>query len=54
MNEQEKIKKDEINFQADTLTDLPVTDKHAEATRGGRRGGADDLNAWQSNYGVGA
>ena len=35
MNAQENIKNDEINFQADELTDLPVTDEQADRARGG-------------------
>lgn len=52
MKAQEKIKNDEINLKADILTDLPVADKQADETRGGRGGQAGDLADWRSNYGV--
>ena len=35
MKAQEQIKNDESNFQADTLTDLPVTDEQANQTKAG-------------------
>ena len=38
MNAQENIKSDEINFQADALTDLPVAEEQAAVTKGGASG----------------
>jgi hypothetical protein len=38
MNAQENIKNDEINLQSDRLTDLPVAQAQAEATKGGASG----------------
>jgi hypothetical protein len=35
MKTTEKKNSEEIKLQADTLTDLPVTDEQAEKTRGG-------------------
>lgn len=35
MKAQEQIKKDGSNFQADTLTDLPVTEEQANQTKAG-------------------
>jgi hypothetical protein len=35
MKAQENIKNDELNFQADALTDLSVTDEQADRTEGG-------------------
>ena len=35
MNAQENIKNDEINFEAEALTDLPVTDEQDDGARGG-------------------
>jgi hypothetical protein len=35
MKTAEKIKSDDINLQADNLTDLPITDEQAEQTQGG-------------------
>jgi hypothetical protein len=35
MKAAEKLKSDNINLQADNLTDLPVTDEQAEQTQGG-------------------
>lgn len=45
MNAQEKIKNDEINFQADALTDLSVTDEQADETKGGASGTGKTLAA---------
>ena len=45
------VKNDEINLQADTLADLPVTDEQADETKGGREGQAD-YAVWQSHYGA--
>jgi hypothetical protein len=35
MNAQENMKNEEINFPADALTDLPVTDEQADRATGG-------------------
>ncbi len=35
MNAQENAKNDDINLQADTLTDLPVADEQADRATGG-------------------
>ena len=38
MKVQEHIKNDDINLQADALTDLPVADEQADETKGGASG----------------
>jgi hypothetical protein len=38
MKAQEMIKNDRINLQADALTDLPVANAQADATKGGASG----------------
>jgi hypothetical protein len=49
MKAQESIKTDEVNFQADALSDLPVTDERADRATGGTRNqgklivGVDDI-----------
>ncbi|HSB10609.1 MAG TPA: hypothetical protein VLM38_14060 [Blastocatellia bacterium] len=48
----EKATNDKVNLQADTLTDLPVTDEQADDTRGGRGDNSDYL-IWQRQLGTG-
>ncbi len=38
MKAKENVKNNDINLQADTLIDLPVTDEQADETRGGTTG----------------
>jgi len=49
MKAQEKIRNDEINLQADSLTDLPVTDEQADETKGGHR---DEIEVSSFSWGV--
>jgi hypothetical protein len=54
----ENATNDNITLQADTLTDLQVTDEQADETiGGGRTGDSDvdnaDLNTWRRNFGTG-
>jgi len=49
MKAQEKIRTDEINLQADTLTDLPVTDEQADEAKGGHR---DEIEVLSWGFGV--
>jgi type VI protein secretion system component Hcp len=49
MNAQENLKNDESNFQADTLTDLPVTDEQA----GNAKGGGDDMPTEEVSFNFG-
>jgi hypothetical protein len=52
MKTAEKTKSDEIKLQTDIVSDLPVADKQADATKGGPGSRTSDLADWQSNYGV--
>jgi hypothetical protein len=45
-------KNPELDLPVDSLSDLPVADKQADATKGGPGSRTSDLADWQSNYGV--
>ena len=49
MKAQEKIRNDEINLQADSLTDLSVTDEQADETKGGPR---DEIEVYSFSWSV--
>jgi len=51
MKAQEKIRNDEINLQADTLTDLPVTDEQADEAKGGDGGRAGEIEVLSWSFG---
>jgi hypothetical protein len=57
MEVKKKENNDNINLQADTLSDLQVIDELADETKGGPRGDADcdnaDYTTWRRTLGTG-
>ena len=49
MKSQEKIRNDEINLQADSLTDLPATDEQADESKGGHR---DEIQVYSFSWSI--
>ena len=46
----EDTSNEDINLQADALTDLPVADEQADETKGGENEGLG-YNTWRANFG---
>lgn len=57
VRKKENATNDNINLEADTLSDLKVIDELADETKGGPRGDADcdnaDYTIWRRTFGTG-